>query len=763
MVEEARKRTDPKAKLAEVDEHAGERSRSGPWLRLGKSLVHFDRRAIAPWLAIRSAVTVGLLIAVGILVDAVPQSVIAAVGALSVALSDSHEPYADRVRQLLLATLMTALAVFAGSTLGFSSILAVLLLVAWAFASGLSVALSAAAANVGRISLATLIVFAAHPLPIGEAALMAGLAAGGGLLLTVLAAVSWPFRRYAPERRALHVLYIALGRLAADGTRSVMRPAAGTELSATYQALAGLATDDSVQSRRLGSLLSLAVRLRLNLLTLHRLRNRLRRYAQSAPQLKLIARALQLLARAQTAIGDAIASGRLESAATRDLAELYSLSKSLDASSTDATSEVNSTLATAGKLIAGTAGYLQEAVDLVTAATSADPTARFKREAKKPWRLRISTRLTAMRAHFTLRSTAYRHALRRAVGVGTAAAIGLLSGLPRPHWMVMATALVLMPDFSATISRGVQRIAGTLAGVVLATLLLRVLPAGEFTQLLLIIGLMLVLRSVLTVNHAMFVAAGTALVVVLFALHGVPAEDTMFVRALNTVAGGTIAFLVYWSWPTWERTQAPEALARMLDAYRRYFCVVWKSLERPRQSMAAEIERARAAALRARINVEASLDRARTEPVSTATGRWLETTLPTSYRFVHAIFALEAALSNTAHEPLSEAHIHFGDAVELTLCQLSDVLRGLALYENDQLDLRNSHSMVARSSDPLNRRHALVSVEADRLASSLEQLSDQVLVHVARERRLNTERWTNSTSPACTQGCNACASTWTRS
>ena len=738
MVEEVRQRPDPQAKLDEVDERAGERSRSGPWLRLGKSLVHFDRRGITPRLAIRSAVTVGLLIAVGIVVDAVPQSVIAAVGALSVALSDSHEPYADRVRQLLLASLMTALAVFAGSTLGFSSILVALLLVAWAFTSGLSVALSAAAANIGRVSLATLIVFAAHPLPFGAAATMAGLAAGGGLLLTVLAAATWPFHRYAPERRALNGLYKGLGRLAADGTRSVMRPAAGTELSTAYQALASLETDDSMQSQRLRSLLRLAVQLRLNLLTLHRLHNRLRRNAAAAPQVKLISKALQLLARAQMAIGDAIMAGRLDPAATHDIAELDSFSKSLDASGADANSEVNSTLTITGKLIVGATGHLREAADLVAAAAPADPVTGFNREARKSWRQRIRSRLVALRANFTLRSTAYRHAVRLALGVGIAAAIGFVSGMPRPHWMVMATALVLMPDFSATFSRGVLRIAGSLAGVVLGTLLLQVLPAGELTQLLLVMGLMFVLRSLLTVNHGVFVAAGTALVVVLFALHGVPAEDVMSVRALNTVAGGVIALLVYWGWPTWERTQAPEALASLLDAYRCYFSSVWQALERPHHSNAAELDRARAAALRARINVEASLERARTEPDSAAMSRWLETTLPASYRFIHALFALEVALSERAHEPLSAAHTDFADAVKLRLCQLSDALRGLAPHEKQQPDLWKRLSLAARSSDSLNRRHTLVNVEADRLISSLEQLSDQILTPVAHKQRPNT-------------------------
>ncbi|MEO8050592.1 MAG: hypothetical protein ABI833_09275, partial [Acidobacteriota bacterium] len=43
---------------------------------------------------------------------------------------------------------------------------------------------------------------------------------------------------------------------------------------------------------------------------------------------------------------------------------------------------------------------------------------------------------------------------------------------------------------------------------------------------------------------------------------------------LNTTAGGVIALLAYWLWPTWERHQVAEGLAGMLDAFRVYFQAV---------------------------------------------------------------------------------------------------------------------------------------------------------------------------------------------
>jgi len=88
----------------------------------------------------------------------------------------------------------------------------------------------------------------------------------------------------------------------------------------------------------------------------------------------------------------------------------------------------------------------------------------------------------------------------------------------------------------------------------------------------------------------------------------------MAARALNTTAGGAIALLAYWLWPTWERTQVPDALARMLDAYREYFHLVRESYTAPEKSFAHELDRVRLAGRLARSNLEASVDRLLAEP-----------------------------------------------------------------------------------------------------------------------------------------------------
>src|SRR6185437_1230943 len=117
----------------------------------------------------------------------------------------------------------------------------------------------------------------------------------------------------------------------------------------------------------------------------------------------------------------------------------------------------------------------------------------------------------------------------------------------------------------------------TFAGLIFATLLFHALPAGALAPVLAIAALTFIIRWAGPAHYGVAVTGITALVVLLLSLTGAIPQEVMAARLLNTTAGGVIALLAYWLWPTWERTQVPDALARMLDAYREYFHLVRES------------------------------------------------------------------------------------------------------------------------------------------------------------------------------------------
>src|SRR5579863_4632536 len=136
---------------------------------LWQTLTHFERAKIAPEIAIRNTVGIVIPLIAGALLDYPSAGLVGALGALNVSYSDSRDPYITRGSRMLLSSALVAIAVALGSLAGNSAAAAVLAAAFWAFTAGMLAALGPKAADLGSITLVTLIVFGARPLPLDTA------------------------------------------------------------------------------------------------------------------------------------------------------------------------------------------------------------------------------------------------------------------------------------------------------------------------------------------------------------------------------------------------------------------------------------------------------------------------------------------------------------------------------------------------------------------------------------------------------------------
>ena len=658
-------------------------------------------------------------------------------GALNVAFSDSSEPYAQRGWRMLRASMVVAIAVFAGARSGGDLATSVAVAAVWAFAAGMLVALGQAAADIGALSLVVLVVFAAQPMPLEKAALAGLLAFAGGMLQTALAVMLWPVRRYDPERRALADLYRELARAAASPVTATDAPPASAQSTLAQSAIGTLGQNHSLEAERYGLLLSQAERIRLSLLTLARLRTRIRRECEACPAGEALDQALAISSSLLGSIGNSLLAGEIGRTDPNRLLELEGAAERLRAPGQDDPAAVRAMAVDARIQMDALAGQLRSAVELAAHSMPEGAAAFEQSEARQPWSLRIGGRLATLRANLTLKSAACRHAVRLAVCIALGDSLARGFGWPRPYWVPMTIAIVLKPDFSATFSRGILRLAGTFAGLVLATGLFHLLSPGTGMQVALLAVMAFLMRCFGPANYGILVAAVTAFVVLLFAIIGIPPGEVMAARGVNTVAGGAIALLAYWIWPTWERTQVSESMAQMLDAYRNYFRAVREGYLQPDAPLAGELDRARVAGRLARSNLEASIDRSSAEPGSSAGSvRLLSAMLASSHRLAHAMMALEAGLARSHPVPARPAFRTLADHVELTLYYLAAALRGSALTRGDLPDLREDHHALACAGHSAAERYALVNVETDRITNSLNTLSEEVLRWISQRVKL---------------------------
>jgi uncharacterized membrane protein YccC len=263
-------------------------------------------------------------------------------------------------------------------------------------------------------------------------------------------------------------------------------------------------------------------------------------------------------------------------------------------------------------------GRRPEAADLRGAPTLRDPVA-------------------VLRANLTPDSSVMRHAVRAAVLVAGSDLVVRSLGYAHGYWVSLTVLVVLRPDFASTFQRAVMRVLGTVIGLVLATELLHWIPGGRWYDIALITAFYFGVRLAGPGNIGLTAVSLSGLVVVLLAIDGVAPRDTLVDRSVSTAVGGALALVAVLMLPVWERERVPQRLGELLAAYRGYL----DALADPGADLPAR-QRARAASRLARTNAQASIERARVEPVvARAVVDLGESVLANSHRVVHALMTVD--------------------------------------------------------------------------------------------------------------------------
>ena len=382
------------------------------WRAFARLLTQFDRTKLEPAIALRNAVGVVVPLAIGVAVGMPLGGVAVASGALQVAYSDGHDPYSQRGFRMLMATLLCSMAVVVGGLSGRIPPLAALAVVLWGFAAGLVVVLGASAESVGVVSLVMLIIYAAQALSVERAVNAGLLALFGGLVQTAFSIALWPLARHEPERRALAKLYSELSQSALAALNSGQAPLSTIEITLAQEALRRLGNDRGDESQRLWSLLNQAERIRLSVLTLRRLHNRIARQSEQSQGLQIVSHFLQHTANLLDVIASTLVTHKTLSSAVPALTELQKLIeqyRSLEHSSESAFP--GAVRLTMRRQLDAVAGQLRAAYSIATNRQLSDPQIA-PAEVVSDLRSRARENLAKLRANLSLQAPAFRHALR---------------------------------------------------------------------------------------------------------------------------------------------------------------------------------------------------------------------------------------------------------------------------------------------------------------------------------------------------------------
>jgi len=179
--------------------------------------------------------------------------------------------------------------------------------------------------------------------------------------------------------------------------------------------------------------------------------------------------------------------------------------------------------------------------------------------------LNLSRHVDRALARFTMR-----------IAVLTLIGVAIIKAHPLPHsyWLPFTLVVVLQPDYGSTRQRAAQRLLGTLAGSILASLMLWLhLP---LVALMAVTGAMSFLFGFFVKrNYGVAVIFVTLFIVLLTEANGPVTIALTLERLGTTIAGGLLALLAAQVfWPVWERDLFPPILAKALRANRDYLALI---------------------------------------------------------------------------------------------------------------------------------------------------------------------------------------------
>ncbi|MGW2421956.1 FUSC family protein [Streptomyces sp. NPDC001709] len=472
----------------------------------------------------RAAIAMALPLAIGLATGYPAYGALASMGALSGVIGDTADAYRMRILNIAVPQLFGAVGVTLGALVYGHGWYAVAAVTGVALLSGMISTIGAVASVSGLLLLLNCVVGAGLPLP-HPWWLAPALMTGGGLLVLLLALLAWPLRSGVPERAAVAAAYRSVAALlAASGTDDTeeydeARHAVTQSLNQSYDLILARRARHHGRSRELTRLLA-----QLNAIT---------PVVEAAPAAHQAGRPLPpRIPEAVHHLARAVETGRTDP-----------IPLDLPLPATETARAVDHAL--------------RHAAEVVTA-PDVDPRGIDDRLGR-PAALGIRTARAAR--NVTLSANSWRYGLRLAVCIGIAQALVSLIPVPRSYWVALTITFVLKPDFGSVFSRALLRALGTVAGLVIAAVVLAEVPLGwwDVPAMLLLAPL---IPALTPRGYGYQTAAITPVILLLSDTLNHQGTALLLPRLTDSLLGCAIALTAgYLLWPESWRTRVGDRLA----------------------------------------------------------------------------------------------------------------------------------------------------------------------------------------------------------
>ena len=585
--------------------------------------------AVGRALGLAGGVLLPLLL--GVVVGQTADGVFAALGALLAGLASLQGVTRTRMSAVAVAGIGTAVSTFVGGTVAYAQPWALVpVIMLWGYVAGLTVCLGQRRSAVAALWPVALLIAVGTPLDPAHAATRASLVLAGTAIQGIVVALSWAARRGGHERTALEASFRHLADYAwqvADGRLQAPVPVA-------FPAAARLADPNPLLARgtrrAYAQLLEHAEQIRAALAAV----------AVHGADDPIARRLAADSARALDALADTMTTTNRRHHRTTHVPDssnrpnLPELSPLLPAANSDwrwAADALLAQLTAATHLLTHLESAPRGTAETTDTAASDESFSAVRR---------------ALRANLTPVSETGRHALRLALTAGVAETLVRVTGLYEGRWVVLTVFLVLKPDYTSTVSRGIRRALGTAAGAgigAVIAILLHATPIG----IALVGGLAVAAAyAVFEVDYLVYSFFLTVFIVLLLHLVGLSAETTATARLADTAIGAALALIAYALWPTWHGRTASRIFDRLAEAHTMYATALLRELDAPGENGSSRLRALQSAARRSRTDAEAAAERLAAEPLHPPfTAEAARSLVASATRLAHAELSLHTLVT----------------------------------------------------------------------------------------------------------------------
>lgn len=309
-------------------------------------------------------------------------------------------------------------------------------------------------------------------------------------------------------------------------------------------------------------------------------------------------------------------------------------------------------------------------------------------------------RVSLILKNLTLRSNNFKYAVRLTAAMIAGYTVSTMLAVSHTYWVLLTIITILKPVYNVTRRRNIQRVLGTLGGVLAASVIL-FLVSDTTVLLVLLIASMLMAYSLLRVNYLGFVIFLTIYIVITFHfLNPIEYQHLIGERLIDTFIGSVIAALAArFIFPVWEHENINKTMQEMLEANRSYFLSEWQQLV-PGTGDNSEQNKARADAIVALTNLSDTFQQMLAEPRQGKVSSHI-------HQFVIASHALTSRISALSSQDLKNLPDHtLRTSKELIVNVLDDSIKNLD-RENDSGHHRPEIQGNFQTANPLSMIYSL--------------------------------------------------------